>query len=51
MNPHNSIKLFEHKKVRVQWVEEEQKWYFPLAQKMTMNKDTKRSLILTWLAL
>ena len=27
MNPHNSIKLFEHKKVRVQWVEEEQKWY------------------------
>lgn len=27
----NSIKLFEDKRVRVQWVEEEQKWYFSIA--------------------
>ncbi len=26
----NSIKLFEDKRVRVQWVEEEQKWYFSI---------------------
>ena len=28
MDKDNSIKLFENKKVRVQWVEEDQKWYF-----------------------
>ncbi|MBI5073179.1 hypothetical protein HZA99_05140 [Candidatus Woesearchaeota archaeon] len=28
MNENHSLKLFENKKVRVQWVEEEQKWYF-----------------------
>ena len=30
MDKTNSIKLFENKKVRAQWVEEEQKWYFSI---------------------
>lgn len=30
MNQNNSLKLFENKKVRVQWVKEEQKWYFSI---------------------
>ena len=30
MDKNNSIKLFENKQVRVQWVEKEQKWYFSI---------------------
>ena len=30
MDEHNAIKLFENKKVRVQWVEKEEKWYFSI---------------------
>ncbi|MDP3729053.1 MAG: Bro-N domain-containing protein [bacterium] len=30
MNKDHSIKLFENKNVRVQWVEDEQKWYFSI---------------------
>ena len=30
MKRNTSIKLFENKKVRVQWVEKEQKWYFSI---------------------
>ena len=30
MTKNTSIKLFENKKVRVQWVEKEQKWYFSI---------------------
>ncbi len=30
MDKNHSIKLFENKKVRVQWVEEEQNWYFSI---------------------
>ena len=30
MDTNHSIKLFEDKKVRVQWVEEEEKWYFSI---------------------
>ena len=40
MNPHNSIKLFEHKKVRVQWVEEEQKWYFSIIDVIEVLTDS-----------
>jgi len=34
MDIHYSIKLFEDKKVRVQWVEEEEKWYFSIVDVM-----------------
>ena len=30
MNPPHAIKLFENKKVRVEWVEADQKWYFSI---------------------
>lgn len=30
MNQKHAIRLFENKKVRTQWVEEEQKWYFSI---------------------
>ena len=32
----NSIKLFEDKKVRVQWVEEQQEWYFSIIDVMAV---------------
>ncbi len=40
MNKGNSIKLFENKKVRVQWVEEDQKWYFSIVDAIEILTDS-----------
>ena len=36
----SSIKLFENKKVRVQWVEEDQKWYFSVVDVIEILTDS-----------
>ena len=35
-----TIKLFENKKVRVQWVEEDQKWYFSVVDVIEILTDS-----------
>ena len=40
MDKDNSIKLFENKKVRVQWVEEDQKWYFSVVDVIAVLTDS-----------
>lgn len=40
MSQNRSIKLFENKKVRVQWVEEEQKWYFSIIDVIAILTDS-----------
>ncbi|MDO8643317.1 MAG: BRO family protein [Candidatus Woesearchaeota archaeon] len=41
MNKERSIKLFENKKVRVQWVEEAQKWYFSVVDVVEVLTDSE----------
>lgn len=36
----NTIKLFENKKVRVEWLEKEQKWYFSIADVIAVLTDS-----------
>jgi len=46
MKKDNSIKLFEEKKVRSQWNEEQEKWYFSLIDivaVLTEQKDYKKA--------
>src|SRR3989338_7690303 len=40
MDKDYAIKLFENKKVRVQWVEEEQKWYFSIIDVVAVLTDS-----------
>ena len=40
MDENRSIKLFENSKVRVQWVEEEQKWYFSIVDVIEILTDS-----------
>ncbi len=40
MDVKHSIKLFENKKVRVEWVEEEQKWYFSIVDIVAVLTDS-----------
>ncbi len=40
MNQNHSIKLFENKKVRVQWVDETQKWYFSIIDVIAVLTDS-----------
>src|SRR3990167_2917323 len=40
MNEKHSIKIFENKKVRVQWVEEYQKWYFSIIDVIAILTDS-----------
>ncbi len=40
MDESHSIKLFENKKVRVQWVEEDQKWYFSIIDVISVLTDS-----------
>ncbi len=40
MGEEHSIKLFESKKVRVQWVEEDQKWYFSIIDVIAILTDS-----------
>lgn len=40
MENNRSIKLFENKKVRVQWVEKEQKWYFSIIDVVAVLTDS-----------
>lgn len=40
MDKNHSIKLFENKKVRVQWIEENQKWYFSIVDVMAVLTDS-----------
>lgn len=40
MDQEHSIKLFENKKVRVQWVQEEEKWYFSIVDVIGVLTDS-----------
>src|SRR3989344_2326508 len=40
MDKNHSIKLFENKKVRVQWAEENQKWYFSIVDVVAVLTDS-----------
>ncbi len=40
MNENHSIKLFENKKVRVQWIEDDQKWYFSIVDIIAILTDS-----------
>ncbi len=40
MDQNHSIKLFENKKVRVQWEETQQKWYFSIADVIAVLTDS-----------
>jgi len=40
MEESTSIKLFENKKVRVQWVQEEEKWYFSVVDVVEVLTDS-----------
>ncbi|MBI5065150.1 hypothetical protein HZA97_02835 [Candidatus Woesearchaeota archaeon] len=41
MDENHSIKLFENKKVRVQWVEKDQKWYFSIIDVISVLTDSR----------
>ena len=40
MNQNQSIRLFENKKVRTKWVENEEKWYFPIIDIIAVLTDS-----------
>lgn len=40
MNQNHAIKLFENKRIRTQWVEEEQKWYFSIIDIIAILTDS-----------
>ena len=40
MDKNHSIKLFENKKVRVQWLEKDQKWYFSIIDVIAVLTDS-----------
>jgi hypothetical protein len=37
----SNIKLFESKKIRSQWDEENEKWYFSIKEKKLFNRNYK----------
>jgi len=39
MDKNHSIKLFENKKVRVQWNQDEEKWYFSIVDVVAVLTD------------
>ncbi len=41
LSQNHSIKLFENKKVRVQWAEEEQRWYFSIIDVIAVLTDSE----------
>lgn len=41
MNQNHSIKLFENKKVRTQWIETEEKWYFSIIDVIAILTDSQ----------
>lgn len=42
MKKENSIKLFENKKVRTHWHEQEEKWYFSIIDAIQILTETKQ---------
>lgn len=40
MDEHNSIRLFDNKKIRVQWNEKEEKWYFSIVDVIEVLTDS-----------
>src|SRR3989338_2521263 len=40
MEDNRAIKLFENKKVKVQWIEDEQKWYFSIVDVIEVITDS-----------
>ena len=41
MKRNHSIKLFENKKVRVKWIEEDEKWYFSIVDVIAVLTDSE----------
>ena len=53
MNRNNGVQLFENKRIRTAWDEEEQEWYFSVVDVVSIltNQSTPRSASTYWAVL